>query len=161
MLSITVLDMVRFISAQVQQLGCTKTLSRMVCCLVPFTPVCFLSNVRVFIVIGRSEEECVKLVVESLTADARDGVIDVQRLEDLIDRLESDDFLERMCRNEIEFLQTLLNEMERPLPTEEDWANQMAADLDLSQTPNFSLGGMLWESSSDENDSDDDKPIKL
>jgi hypothetical protein len=104
---------------------------------------------------GHTEEECVKEVVEAIRADALEGVVDVDKVGDLIERLESDDFLEMMCAGEIEFLQNLLLNMESPVQGDESWVDQVVADLDLAATPNFSIGGLLWECSSDENDSDD------
>lgn len=66
---------------------------------------------------GHGETEHVRAMVGRLTTELREGLIDIEETEDLIERMQSDDYIARTCEVEIQLLSTLVDQMsQQPLP---------------------------------------------
>lgn len=96
-------------------------------------------------------------VVQAIKEDFREGAIDLDKLNDFLERMSSDDYIEMMCAPEIEFLENLLSEASQEEQPNDDCSDQVFIDLENGSRPNFSFAEFLWDSEDCDNDEDCDE----
>ena len=100
---------------------------------------------------GQSEAQLIRSVVEQVSRDFTNGVCDCSNVEELIQRLESDEYLDMMCQIEIQYLYMIVDQLAQAPNASEFEPNDLfddngvdefgeLTDFELNELPRFDIG---------------------